>query len=161
MEAAGMKTTTLIKCVGGEGDDLWIETSLLNKYMHITHLLLVQPDRTVTRAYFCDRKGKRWYKCDINKMPEEPPKEGEDAPKPDIKESNEEKTVAAGTFLCRRIDVKMEDMSSTTWFSKKVYQLSGGESKHGGLVAMESSSAKMWLGGMGDEAKPRFPIPGK
>lgn len=78
---------------------------------------------------------------------------------PEIKESDEKKSVPAGEFACHRIDATVQGNTSTTWFCKDVFQLSGGGNKHGGMAAMETAGMKMWLEGMGEDAKPLLDLP--
>ena len=68
--------------------------------------------------------------------------QGGDAPKPQVKESDEKKEVKAGSFSCRRLDVTVnvqgKDYTSASWFAKDVWKIYAG-SEHGGLVATEAS----------------------
>jgi hypothetical protein len=166
-EAGGYGSETTIKCVGKDGDNLWIEVTAGDN----THLLVVGSDRTVSKAWFSGKDDKEWKKCDITKY---------DAPKPSkecpackkehkagsMNWSDDKKSAGGKDMSCKKCDAtgydcKGNEAKSTSWYCKDVPQLMamGGKHEHGGLVGMEAAGSKMTLLGCGNDAKPKHDLP--
>ncbi len=142
-----MKTT--VKCVGKEGDLVVIEHWMESANMTYGYLFKVGGDKKIKEAYAAGKDDKEWTKITVKEAPKGAAAEGK---KPEIKESDEKKDVKAGSFSSHRIDVKGDNFSSTSWFSKDVPKLYIG-SEHGGLVASEAGGAKTTLEAKADDAK--------
>jgi hypothetical protein len=156
-ETGGNKSTTTIKIVGKDGGNTWVEYWMDLGSMAYGYLLVVDGDRKITKAWAAPKDGKEWKEIKVT----EPPKAGSsDAPKPEIKESDERKDVKAGAFSCRRVDVKGSNYSVSTWYSKDVWKLYSGN-EHGGTVAMETGATRMGLDGKGEDGKPTIELPKK
>lgn len=148
MEPGGMKTT--VKVVGKEGDAFLIENWVEGPANYGT-LLKVGSNKKVVEAYAAAKDDKEWTKITVKETPKGA---AGDAPKPEIKESNEKKEVKAGSFSSHRIDMKGSNWSSTMWYSKDVPKLHMASPEHGGLVAMEAGGSKTTLEAKAEDAKP-------
>jgi len=145
-EPGGMKTT--VKVVGKEGDAFMVESWMEGAANY--GLLLKVSGKKITEAYAAAKDDKEWTKITVKEAMKA---QGGDAPKPEIKESDEKKDVKAGSFSSHRMDIKGSNYSSTMWYSKDVPKLHIA-SEHGGLVCMESSGSKTCLEAKADDAKP-------
>jgi hypothetical protein len=159
-EAAGNKTSQTVKIVGKSGNDVWVEHWMDMGTMAYGSLYKIGGDKKISKAYAAAKDEKEWTEIKVNEPPKPP--QGGDAPKPQIKESDEKKEVKAGAFSSHRTDVTMnisgKDYKSTTWFSKDVPKIyMGGE--HGGMVAMETENSKTWLDAKGEDGKATLPLP--
>jgi|SRR6185295_489592 len=161
-EAGGSKTSTTVKVVGKDGDNVWVEYWMDMGSMAYGYLWVVGKDKKISKAWAAPKDGKEWKEIKVT----EPPKAGPagDAPKPEIKESDEKKEVKAGAFASHKLDVTVTvngtKYNSQSWFSKDAWKLySGGE--HGGLVAMEASGSKTSLDAKAEDAKPTIELPKK
>ena len=156
-EAGGSKTSQTVKIVGKEGGDWLVEQWMDMGSMAYGMLFQIGGDKKIKKAWAAAKGDKEWTSITVKETPASPTTEGE---KPEIKESSEKKEVKAGTFDCKRIDVKGKNYAATTWFSKdapKIYI--GGE--NGGAVAMEAAGSKTSLEAKGDDAKPTIELPKK
>lgn len=143
-------TKTTVKVVGKEGDLTLVETWMESAHMNYGTLLKVGGDKKVKEAYAAAKDDKEWTKITVKETPKGA---AGDAPKPEIKESDEKKEVKGGNFSSRRIDMKGSNWSSTVWYSKDVPKLHMASPEHGGLVAMEAGGSKTTLEAKATDAK--------
>src|SRR5882757_9135247 len=156
-EASGNKSTTTVKVVDKDGGNYWIEYWMDMGASGYGFLFVVGSDKKISKAWAAPKDGKEWKEIKVT----EPAKgQASDAPKPEIKESDEKKDVKGGSFSCHRVDIKGSNYAVSTWYSKDAWKLyQGGE--HGGCVATEMASSKTWLDGKGEDAKPTIELPKK
>ena len=144
-----MKVT--VKVVGKDGDNLLVEHWTEMPSMSYGLLYKVGSDKKVKEAFAAAKDDKEWTKITVKETPK--PQGGGDAPKPEIKESDEKKEVKAGNFSSRRIDVKGSNYAATMWYSKDVPKLYMFSPEHGGLVANDAGASKTTLEAKADDAK--------
>jgi hypothetical protein len=159
-EASGQKSSNTIKVVGTSGDNTLVEQWMDAGAMSYGYLFAVGKDGKIAKAYSAAKGDTAWTEIKVNEPPKAQP--AGDQPKPEVKESDEKKTVAAGDFASHRMDTTMKiqgkDYKSTTWFSADAPKLYTATDK-GGLVAMESEGSKTALTAKGDDAKPTIELP--
>lgn len=160
-EASGNKTSMKTSIVGTKGDSTLVEVWMDAGSMAYGTLYLVDANKVITKAWAAAKDDKEWTSITVN----EPPKvdaQPADGPKPVIKESDESKQVAAGSFASRKIETTVNvngtDYSSTAWFAKDVPGIAT-PSPHGGMVAMEASGSVTSLESVATDAKPTIPLP--
>jgi len=161
-EVGGSKSTTTVKVDGKDGGNTWVEWWTEAGGSATGYLFVVGGDRKISKAWAAHKDDKEWKEIKVTEPPKAQP--AGDAPKPEIKESDEKKDVKAGSFQSHKIDSTMtisgNKYNSQIWYSKDAWKLHSG-SEHGGLVAMEGSGMKTWLDAKGEDGKPSIELPKK
>ncbi|HVE40062.1 MAG TPA: hypothetical protein VNM14_09260 [Planctomycetota bacterium] len=152
-------TVYSLRVVGKVDADWLIEAWFETEESKYAWLYQVGPDRRVRKSWVVAEGDAAWTSVPVK----EPNPEAPDAPKSEIKVSQEARQVKAGSFDCTRLDVTKplgnSSLKSTSWVSKDLWAFMPTKDHPGGLVMMESGFATTTLEAKGEDAKPTLPLP--